>query len=131
MQIQAVQTTIPNFGAKLKVNEHSENFVNTMNPKELKEFKSALKSLDKHNKEDVLEIKKATICENEFESPSTRYFLVNKNNNDAETKVDAEFSEEEGLFVTTAKTLIRSIREAAEKGSEMYHALFDRASEEN
>lgn len=129
MDIKAIQATIPSFGAKLKKNEHSEELVSTMNNKELKEFKSVLKTLDKRNENDVLEIKKATVCENEFESPSTRYFLVNKSNNDAEAKVNQEFSEEEGFFVTTAKTLISTLAEAASKGSEIYNLLFSKQDE--
>jgi len=129
MEIKAIQATVPSFGAKLKNNEEVNVLVNSMNEKELREFKSALKKMDKHNQGDVIELQKATVTDNEFTSPEERYFLINKSNNDATVKVGAQYNSETGFFQTTAKDIIQSLKWAAAKGTEVYDTLFGRVPE--
>lgn len=122
MQVQAIQTATPSFGAKLKKNEETNNLLNNMNNLELGMFKSALKNLNKHHENDVLEIRKDTDS-NFFGKPS--YSIVNTSNNN-----EAEITP--GLFQSAEFSIIKGLKEASKKGSEIYNALFtdNKAKEE-
>lgn len=119
MAIQAINSTMPSFGAKLRNNEETTNIVNSMDTEQLKEFKSALKKLDKHHENDVLEIRK------EFSSKDTyKHYLVNTSNNDAKVPLNTN------PFFTFEWNIIKDIKFAAKKGSQFYEKLFSDNKEE-
>ena len=112
MEVKAINAITPNFGAKLKNNEETNNLLNTMDSSDLKKFKAALKKLDKHHDQDVLEIRN-----DEFNNKS-HYYLVNTSNEDKQVSLY------KGFFETVEHCIIRGLKEASEKGSEVYNTLF-------
>ena len=119
MAIQAINSTMPSFGAKLKNNEETTEIVNSMDERQLKEFKSALKKLDKHHEHDVLEIRKEYSCKDTY-----RHYLVNTSNNDAKVPMNTN------PFFTFEWNIIDDLKDAAKKGSQFYNKLFSDNKEE-
>ena len=123
MTIQALQMTTPSFGAKLKKNAETENLLNTMDARELKQFKSALKKLDRHHKDDVLELRKDNNPEKTAMDDKPQYYLVNTTNEDKKINLHRGFLESVG------HSIVRGIKEASDKGSVVYDALFNDKTE--
>ena len=118
MEIQAIQTVTPNFGAKLKNNAVTEALLNDMDSRELKQFKSALKKLDKHHEQDVLEIRQ------DETRGRDNYCLVNTTN-------EKSVSLDRGFFESVGHSIARGIKEASDRTCAAYYTLFvDKSAQE-
>ena len=116
MEVKAINAINPNFGAKLRNNEATTNLLNNMDSDDLKSFKSALKKLDKHHKDDVIELRK--------NEERDSYLLVNAANEDKQIDIGKP------LIRTMESWVIKNLKMASEKGSEVYDALFNNKEEE-
>ena len=111
MEIQAIQANTPSFGAKLTNNEATTSLVNNMESNDLKDFKSALKKLDKHHKGDVIELRR--------NEEKNSYQLVNTANEDKKVNIDKH------IYRTMENWVIKNLEMASQKGSEVYNDLFN------
>ena len=116
MEVKAINAINPSFGAKLKNNETTTNLVNNMDSDDLKDFKAALKRLDKHHKGDVLELRR--------NEENDSYQLVNTANE------DKKFDIRRPIFLSMEAWIIKNINRASEKGSVEYAALFNNKEEQ-
>jgi len=120
MAIQAINSTMPSFGAKLRNNEESTNLLNNMNKLELHLYDQALKKLENHNENDVLEIRKE---QDETGSGNLKYSIVNLSNEDNKLDIIPK------IFQSVEFCIIQGLNEASKIGSEAYNKLFNHNNE--
>ena len=78
MEVNPINASVPNFGAKLKYNKETVNLVNSMTLPELISFRKGLNKLDKLEHNDTLEIVRQTV--DDVKPKETSFFskIVNK-----------------------------------------------------
>lgn len=127
MTIQAISNTVanPSFTARLKNNSETTNIVKSMDSDQLKSFKSALKDLGKHHENDVFEIRETyKPGENELDSPTQKWELVNTHNPKQKINMTPSFHNQ------LIPNIIDTLKNLSKKGTEEYNTMFNCTKDE-